>query len=297
MVNGRTLILVNPQSVSLRRSRAWAEIREAADAEHVVLVETRHAGHAGEYCRQHACEFDKVIAVGGDGTLMDVVNGCIDADVTVAPLPAGSGCDFVKAADGYPMSLAALLAAQGRRRIDVGRITFSDGGTHYFLTEAGVGLDAASLGYIPNWLRPISAKRAYDVGALRGILWFRPFRARVTIDDDEIEFPRMQLLAVCNATYFGDGMPIAPDAKIDDGVLHVYALGGASRWEIIRSFRRIRDGTHVDHPKSIYRACRTVRIEADRPLEMCVDGDLIRRTPRQWDILPGRLEIIAPDGP
>lgn len=294
-MGGRTLILVNPQSVSLRRSGTLPEIHNAADGERVVLVETHHAGHAGDYCRRHAKEFDKVIAVGGDGTLMDVVNGCIDADVAVAPLPAGSGCDFVKAAEGYPMSLAALLAAEGRRHIDVGQITFDDGGTHYYLTEAGVGLDAASLGYIPDWLRPISAKRAYDVGALRGILWYRPFPARVTIDDDEVEFPRLQLLAVCSATYFGDGMPIAPDAKIDDGLFHVYALGDASRWEIIRNFRSIRNGTHVDHPKSIYRACRRVRIEADRPLEMCVDGDLIPRTPRQWDILPGRLQIVAPD--
>jgi diacylglycerol kinase (ATP) len=296
VMNGRTLILVNPCGVRVRRSDAWAQARTAADGRQVVVLETEYAGHAEEYCRTHAGEFHKIIAVGGDGFLSEVVNGALGADVAVAPLPGGSGNDFAKALPGYPASLDQLLASQRCIRVDVGRITFDDGESRCFLSEAGTGLDAACVRYIPNWLRKISASRAYDIGALRGVIQYRPFAARVEMDGEVVKYRRLQLLAVCNTAYFGDGMPIAPDARFDDGVFHVFALGEASRLEILKNFTSLRKGTHIHHPKSIYRACRNVRIEADRRLDMCVDGDLVERTPQTWEIQPGALRVIAPDG-
>lgn len=294
-VHGRVLVLVNPKAVRLRRSGVWEAVRAAADGEQVVLVETRHAGHAKEYARAHADAFDKVIAVGGDGLLMDVVNGVMGADVAVAPLPAGSGSDFAKVLPGYPVSLEGLLASRRTVRTDVGKITFVEGEAQYFLSEAGTGLDAACVRYIPDWVRPISSARAYDLGALQAVLRYKPCRARVTLDDEAIAFDRLQLLAVCNTRFFGDGMPIAPDARFDDGVFHVFAFGGMSRLGILRSFTLLRKGEHIYHPETVYRSCRTVRIEADRELAMCVDGDLIERTPRAWEILPGALRVVVPE--
>ena len=290
----RALILVNPEGVGLRKNRLHAAIAAAVEKHCAVLVETRYAGHAGDYCRAHAGEFDKVISVGGDGLLMDVVNGLIGADVAFGVLPGGSACDFVKAAPGYPAPLERLLGSQETMPVDVGKVTFTDGSARYFLEEAGVGLDAASIAYIPDWLRRVHVKRAYDVGALRAILRYRPVDARVWLDGDLVELPRLQLLAVCNAPYFGDGMPIAPDAKIDDGQLHVFAIADASRFEILRNFRMVRSGTHINHPQAIYRSCRRVRIEAAREMPMCIDGDLVCHTPSEWEVLPERLRLIVP---
>ncbi len=291
---GRTLILLNPHGISLRRSGALDSIYSHADGRDVVLVETRYAGHAGEYCRHHAARFDKVVAVGGDGLLMDVVNGSLDSGAAVAPLPAGTASDFVKAAPGYPATLEAILASRDSTQVDLGRVTFSDGGVQCFLTEAGVGLDAACLRYVPRWLRPISAKRAYDVGALRAVLWARPFAARAVLDGDPLPFARFLWIAVSNTPYSGDGMPIAPDARIDDGLLRVFALGEATRREILGNFLLLRRGKHIHHPKSAYRACRRIELETDADLDMCFDGDLVLRTPRKWEILPGRLRLVAP---
>jgi len=271
-------------------------IRSVVDDQAVEVVETQYAGHAGDYCREHAANFDKVIAVGGDGMLMDVVNGALAANVPVAPYPAGTACDFVKAAPGYPAPLQQLLDSQTTMPVDLGRVTFDDGSSQYFITEAGVGLDAACVHYIPGWLRRVSSKRAYDVGALRAMLWYRPFQARVTLDNEPYEFERLQLLAVCSAPFFGDGMPVAPDAKIDDGQFHVYAVGNVSKMEIISNLTALRKGKHIEHPKSLYRTCRRVEIQPDRPLEMCFDGDLLTRTPRTWEIQPGRLRLVVPMG-
>lgn len=294
-MQGRTLIVLNPQGVSLRRSRAMEAIEALRNEPLVEVVETEYAGHAGDYCRERAGEFDKVIAVGGDGMLMDVINGVVDTDAAVAPYPAGTACDFVKAAAGYPASLQQLLASPTTTQIDLGKVTFTDDTSQYFVTEAGVGLDAACVHYIPAWLRKVSSKRAYDVSAVRAVMWYRPFQARVKLDDELHEFENLYLLAVCSAPFFGDGMPIAPTAKIDDGQFHVYAAANINRIELIRNLTSLRKGTHVDHPKSLYRACQLVEIEADRSLEMCFDGDLVTRTPRTWEIQPGRLKLIVPE--
>ena len=155
-------------------------------------------------------------------------------------------------------------------------------------------MDAAALRLMPDWLRSFSAARAYDVAALRAICRYRPFRARVELDGEAVTFERLQLLAVCNTRYFGGGMPIAPDARPDDGLLHVFAIGNASRLDILRNLIALRKGTHIYHPKSVYRACREVRLETEAEPATCVDGDLIERTPRTWEILPGQLPVVAP---
>ena len=157
-------------------------------------------------------------------------------------------------------------------------------------------MDAACVRYIPDWLRPISASKAYDLGALRAIVKYKPMRVHVTLDEEALEFERLQLLAVCNTQFFGDGMPIAPDARFDDGVFHVFAVAEASRFEMLWSFTRVRKATHIYHPKAVYRSCRTVQIRADCELAMCVDGDLVERTPAKWEIVPKGLKVIAPGG-
>lgn len=293
-VPAETLILVNPHGVSLRRSAALREVEAAAGVPGVTVVHTEYAGHARQYCRQHAGQYRKVISVGGDGMLMDVVNGVLGTDVAVAALPAGTACDFVKAMPGYPARLENLLASNEDVRIDLGRVDFADGTSQHFVTEAGVGMDAATVSLIPAWLRRIRASWAYNVGAIRAILAYQPYRARVLLDGEALCYERLQLLAVCNAKYFGDGMPIAPDAQLDDGRFHVFSVGDASRLDVLKNFASLRKGTHIHHPRATYRACRRVEIEADVPLAMCFDGDLVERTPRCWEIEPGRLRVVVP---
>ena len=291
---GRTLVIVNPHGVSLHRSRVRDQIQAAVDDQQVVLLETQYGGHAGDYCRQHAADFDKLIVVGGDGLLMDVVNGALDADIAIGPLPGGSACDFVKAAPGYPLELGQLLAATESVPIDLGKVTFTDGSQLRFITEASFGIAAATVVFVPRWLRKLSPKRAYDVGALRALLRYRPYDVRLNVDGDVYGLERLHLLAVCSTAYFGDGMPVAPDAKMDDGQFHIYAVSGVSRREIVRNFASLRKGTHIHHPKSLYRSCRRVEFETEIPAEICFDGDLVPRVAVSCEIEPGRIRLIAP---
>lgn len=292
--HGRSLVILNPHGVSLSRSDVRSDLQRIQAHPSVELVETEYAGHAGDVCRNRARDFDKVIAVGGDGLLMDVVNGVIDSDVAIAPFPAGTGSDFVKAAPNYPASLDRLLASKESVHVDLGEVTFNDDSTQRFLTEAGVGLDAACLRYVPAWLRPISSKRAYDVGALRAVFFARPFDATLFLDGQPAELHRFQWIAVSNTRYSGDGMPLSPHAEIDDGRLHVFALGDVSRVRILGNFFSIRRGEHIHHPDGLYRPAHEIQLETEAKLDMCFDGDLIQRTPCRWRILPNQLRLVVP---
>jgi YegS/Rv2252/BmrU family lipid kinase len=290
----QTLIITNPKAATLHSSGAKKAVRAAARIPGVLILETQYAGHAGDFCRAHGDDFGKVIAVGGDGLLMDVANALIGKNIPLAPLPAGSGSDFAKALPGHPCRLADLLTSDRVIHADVGKAHFTDGSSQIFLTEAGTGIDAACLRLMPHWLRSLSAKRAYDIGAIRAILTYQPFEAAVKIDDRPLELSRVWIAAVCNTRFCGDGIPIAPNAEVDDGQLHVCLVSDISRTTLLRKFPRVRKGTHTTIEGVTYRDCASVEIDAPTVNEMCIDGDHVPKSPTRWEILPAALPITIP---
>lgn len=294
MADPSALIVVNPGAVRVRRSGLVAQIETAAHRAGIEVLATERSGHAREYCAARASEFDRIIVAGGDGLLNEVVDGSFGQSTAIAPLPGGSGNDYVKVLPGYPASLTELLDANGRMSADVGQITFTDGTQRRFLSEAGAGMDAACVRLMPQWLSRLSPATTYNVGAIRAILTYKPYAATVTIDGEAKRYDRVFMLAVANTTYFGDGMKLAPDARFDDGRFHVILVKDASRFELLRKFKMIREGTHITHPDIIYTACRRVDLEADRPLDMCIDGDYADKSPATFENLPGAVELVRP---
>jgi YegS/Rv2252/BmrU family lipid kinase len=309
MSQARVLIVANPEAAGVHRGNVFNDVEEARRTGRVDVLLTERADHAREFCADRHEAFDKIIVAGGDGLLNEVMDGCLagrrsrSGDVdgaavldrpVIAPLPAGSGNDYVKALPEYPATLEELLESDESVTADVGRITFTDGTTRHFLSEAGAGMDAACVRLMPKWLNRRSPAASYNVGGIRAILTYRPYSALVTVDDVQRRFNRIFMLAVANTTYFGDGMKLAPDARFDDGRFHVVIVQDASRLNMLTRFKTIRDGTHVEHPKVIYEPCRLVTVEPDRPLEMCVDGDHVDRTPARFENLPKTIRIIRP---
>jgi len=289
-----TLIVVNPGAPRIRRSGLLDEIRLAARPGRVEVLWTERAGHARAFCAGRADRFDKIIVAGGDGLLNEVVDGAFGGPAAIAPLPVGSGNDYVKALPGYPVPLEALLEADGRMPADAGTVTFTDGTVRRFLSEAGAGMDGACVRLMPQWLRRISPAASYNVGGIRAIISYKPYAATVTLDGEARRYDRIHMLAVANTTYIGDGMRLAPDARFDDGRFHVVIAKDVWKLELVLRFNMIRKGTHITHRAVVYAPCRQVIVEADRPLEMCIDGDHVPKTPARFEILPGAVQIVQP---
>ncbi len=294
MANPSVLIVANPRSHGVRRSGLLERFDRLRASGRAALLLTAAGDHARRYCRESGADFERILVAGGDGLLNEVADGSFGHGVALAPIPAGSGNDYVKALPGYPASLEALLEADQSMPADMGRVTFADATARHFLSEAGSGMDAACVRLMPQWLNRLNPAMSYNVGSIRAILSYRPYGTTVTLDEQTHRFERVHMLAVANTTYFGDGMPLAPDARFDDGRFHVVVVKDASRLELLLKFKMIRLGTHVTHPDILYRPCRVVTVQADRELEMCIDGDYVPKTPARFENLPGAARILRP---
>lgn len=289
-----TLIVVNPLARRIRRSRLLADVQAAAREDSVEMLATERADQAREFCAARTGAFAKIIVAGGDGLLNEVVDGSFGHPTPIAPLPGGSGNDYIKALPGYPVSLADLMNATDIMPADVGQVTFTDGTVRRFLSEAGAGMDGACVRLMPQWMNRIHPASSYSIGALRAVLSYRPYPGTVGLDGESRRYDRIYMLAVANTTYVGDGIRLAPDAHFDDGRFHVVVVKDVSKLKLLRRFRTLRKGTHITDPDIVYAPCQRVTLEVDRPLEMCIDGDYVPKTPVRFEVLPGAAQIVRP---
>jgi diacylglycerol kinase (ATP) len=306
-----TLIVVNPASAAGRTGREWPAIRRSLE-EAGVDFDHRLSGEAGEATRLTRdglrAGFTRIVAVGGDGTLNEVLNGffeegggpAVRADAVLGMIPSGSGGDFRKTA-GIPLdhnSAAALLARGDVRAVDVARIEFSEepaGGIHHFINIADCGLGGEVVARANASSKRLGGTVTFYWASVRAIAAFGRRRCRVEVDGVPYE-GLMQNVVVANGRCFGGGMLVAPQARLDDGLLDIVILGDMPRWRSIADSRTIYKGTHIGKPGVIVLRGREVRVTPlDKvPFRFDVDGELIGRAPATLTVLPSAILLCAP---
>jgi YegS/Rv2252/BmrU family lipid kinase len=307
-----TLVVVNPVSAGGQTMRRWPRIRsalrEAGVEVHAHLTLCR--GDATTVTREQVAHqgVRRVVAVGGDGTLNEVVNGCFDdrgaplaADLTVGLIPSGTGSDLRRTL-GLPTDPAAaarLLATGSTRTIDLGRIDFGDGTHRLFVNVADCGLG----GEVVTRANRSREKRSGLLGtafflgvSISELLTFHNREVDLTIDQTTCR-RRIQQLVVANGRCFGGGMRIAPGADPADGLLDVIVVGDISRLGALRAVPRLFRGTHLGlQVVEAHRACSIGITPAgtDPPPRFDVDGEQVGSAPARVTVLPRALRFAAP---
>ena len=238
---------------------------------------------------------DVVVAIGGDGTLNEALNGLMMVAEAQRPAFAfvpGGTANILARALGLPTDVAGVgrvLQTGVRRRIDVGRVN-----DRYFATIAGVGFDAEVVAAALPLRRWTSGKPAHVAAALATLITYRPTTARIRLDGDEYAGP-LTFLAAANTDWYGGGLHIAPGARADDGrFLMVYGVA-LSRLETLNVMIRTLSGRHLQHPKVTHRPAAVATVESDRPLALHADGEWLGRWPSfTFQIIPGALHVIVP---
>ena len=301
---GRTLVIVNPRAGA--GSAATVTRLVGALAERDIrpdVVETAAARDATRIAREAAeSGIRLIVAVGGDGTVHEVVNGLIDAesgtvrgdDPVLGVVSAGSGCDLVRTfgLDRAPETIARHLAGPGVTRIDVGRIRLTGQDGHptvrVFANVAEVGFGgavAASARRLPARLGP----RRYTLGIVAA--WGRFRRVAMTVrHDGGIHEGALCNVVVANGQFFGGGLKVAPRSLPDDGRFDVQAWGG-SPTDVVRAARQLRDGSHLQRADVRAWPSATVSVEAGRRVAVEADGELIGWAPAHFDVLPRALAL------
>jgi diacylglycerol kinase (ATP) len=299
----RALVVVNPAAGGGRTERGWPRLRDALARAGLDFdwVATRAAGDGVELARAGVRNGHRlVVAVGGDGTVNEIVNGVTGPDgvphATAGAVLTGRGRDAGRNFGVPTAMLPAVAALVGGvdATVDLGLATWADGHRRYFLGAAGAGFDAAV------------AMRAASVGA-RGTLPYllavlatvrtsRPRPAMLTADGAVIWRAPLTAAIVANARHFGGGMRIAPHADPTDGALDLVVLGALGRLEMVRWLPTIYWGGHLSNPRVTTRRAARIVVDAPAPLPTQLDGEVDGTTPLTFTVAPRALRLRLPRG-
>jgi diacylglycerol kinase (ATP) len=304
----RYYVIVNPVSGRGDGERAIPTIHEklreyGLDYE---LARTEHPWHAAELALDATRDgYDVVVAVGGDGTANEVLNGIMLAKLEGASTPAmgfvgvGRGNDFafgVGVPNGLEVGLE-ILAQNDRKRIDVGRVRggmYPDG--RYFGNGIGIGFDAV-VGFEAQKITRLHGFPNYIVAALKTMfLYFRAPEVRIVLDEEELTLPAI-MVSVMNGRRMGGGFMMAPTAKADDGLLNLCIAEQVSRLKILQLIVKFMGGTQESDAAIHTRQAKRVVITAlDGTLPAHADGETlcIEGQELSVELLPAQLEVVSP---
>ena len=271
----------------------------------VQLVSTLWKKHAVELARQATKDgCDYLIAVGGDGTLHEVVNGVFQSNIPVNAFPAigvlsyGSANDFARTA-GLKKSLEGLtelIRSRTTQRIDLGKIVLEQTGeTRYFINIAGVGLSpevARKVAESPGVLGP---GFNYFRHILSGFLGYEKKQVACTANTWQWTGGLLQM-AVANGRYFGHALCIAPDARLADGRFHIAIFGDLSLWDYALNLGNLKKGRKIGHPQVSYREATELLLKSDDPCGIEADGEFAGLLPATLSVVPRAIRFLMPSG-
>jgi YegS/Rv2252/BmrU family lipid kinase len=312
-VDPRTIVIVNPKSQGGRLGRQWTSLSEtltrAFPYEH---VETKGPGDATNLAREALRSgAERVVAIGGDGTINEVVNGFFDETgaaikpgASFAMVPFGTGGDFRRtmAIPLETVDAAAVIKANKTRKIDVGKLTYTtrDGATklRMFINIASFGVSGV-VDRLVNESGKKLGRLSFMLATARATWAYKNQRVQLIFDNDastRVE-ATINTVAVANGKFFGGKMKVAPHAEVDDGLFDVISMGDLTFGDLVKSGRRLYEGTHLSMDKVSSRRARVVEAQPIEPkaiVELDVDGEAPGLLPAKFEIVPGGITMVVP---
>ncbi|MFF9275980.1 diacylglycerol/lipid kinase family protein [Streptomyces griseosporeus] len=254
---------------------------------------SRSLDHARQLAREAGEQGRVVLAVGGDG-MAGAIGGALSG--TGAPLglvPAGRGNDFARALElpTEPEALAGVLLHAEPRAVDTIEVTSAVHDRTAVLGSVYAGVDALANLHANN-ARLLRGAASYYLGGLRAVTTWRPARYRLTLDGEE-HLHHGYTVVAANSGYYGSGRLVAPDARVDDGLLDIVLIAHAPRRLFFSLMNELGTGAHVHRPQVRVLRAKEIRIEADRPLPYGADGEVDATLPVTARVLPGALRVLC----
>jgi YegS/Rv2252/BmrU family lipid kinase len=296
---GPLVLIVNPNAGRGAAARALPRIERVLTQANLAyrIVRTTHRGHATEAARQALSDGERyLVAVGGDGTVHEVVNGMVTdggpvaADAVLGVVPAGSGCDFVRSFGLPPdaAQAAARLAGDEVRTIDVGTVTCADGATRCFVNIAEAGLGGAVVARAANLGKLLGGAR-YAAGFWLTLPRFRPAAVRLDANGQYYAWRAFNVV-VANCRFYGGGMQISPNSDPGDCLLDILVMTGPKS-DSFTTLPKVYKGAHLPHRDIAELRAAQVSIEAEPGFQVEADGELLGVTPASFGIIPGAIRL------
>jgi len=297
----RILFIVNRAKKKSKKLQTVLDFFSNQDYFSIVeVVLTNYSGHATIIAREHNSKFEYIIAVGGDGTLNEVINGIdLSSKVIVGLLPYGTGNDFSR---GQRLQFDAhflfnLIKNENYKNIDIGLVKNIDMETtinRRFINIADIGLGGfVTQKILKHKTKLLSGKMKYALAILQGMIQYA--KPEIRVEGDFMFSGKILTLAVCNGQYFGYGLCIAPKANIQDNVLNITCIGNVYLLDYFKNLGKIKRGEVIKHPQIQYNIIKSINVHhINEPCPIEIDGEFIGYTPVRIQLLPQKLKFLLP---
>jgi diacylglycerol kinase (ATP) len=295
------IAIVNPLAGGGRSAQlAGAELSRLKDGGlRIDVIASTGPRHASELANEAYLQgYRKFLAVGGDGTAHEIINGIFLREervdrVELGFLPLGTGNSFLRdfTKNSSESALEALRAGR-KRRVDLLRLRHANG-TIYSFNLLSVGF-TADVGAITNRMFKPFGHLGYLLGVFVKVVQLkrRPFKMRCD-DDAKWDERRCLFLTFNNSKYTGGTMLIAPKADPSDGLIEYVRWGPVGRVGLMRMLPRLYDGTHIEHPLASRRGVKRVEFALDEPVDVMIDGEIVTLDCKMLEILPGAMDVYV----
>ncbi|MDN4526559.1 diacylglycerol/lipid kinase family protein [Fictibacillus fluitans] len=301
--------IINAKSNKARK--AWDAVKEILAAEGVPYRAffTNGKGDAKKLAETvqsiHGNQAQAIIAVGGDGTIHEVVNGLNNKDIPVGFLPCGSGNDITRGLgirnkehmDSFIKH--RLSSEKSERKMDVGYLKSAGIGKFEkrFVSVAGIGFDGevtrlTNISWYKDWLQRVGLGGfSYTISTLRLLFSYQPGDVTLKLDGRTYEFNSVWLIAAGNLPFYGGGMKICPSANPYDGKLEICIVHNLSPYQLLILFFTVFFGRHIKKKGVTMLTGTELSIVSKTPLTVQADGEVIGSTPLECRVLPSMLTI------
>jgi diacylglycerol kinase (ATP) len=300
-VNEKFIAIVNPAAGGGRSAKlAGAELARLRENGLLIdVIASMGPGHASELANEaYEQGYRRFLAVGGDGTAHEILNGIFSREHPLRPielgfLPLGTGNSFLRdfTKNGAASSLEALQTGR-KRRVDLLRLRHATG-TIYSFNLLSMGF-TADVGAMTNRVFKSFGHLGYLLGVIVKVVQLNRRGFKMRCDDDmEWDERKCLFLSFNNSKYTGGTMLIAPNADPSDGLIEYVRWGPIGRLGLLRMLPRLYDGTHLDHPLASRRAIKRVEFSLDASVDVMVDGEIVTVNCRTLEILPGAMDVYV----
>ncbi len=266
---------------------------------------TEYHDHAIELAKKEVNNgTDFIISCGGDGLLSEVANGVMSADkdkreqVIVGLFPLGTGNDFARTANisKSPEDIASLIKNNIYTKIDIGQVEYHEKNgnkkTRFFTNVTDVGVGAKTVELVNNGKKILGARLTFVMSVLRSFLGYE--QQQINIKGNDFEWSgKIVNVSLANGQFFGSGLGIAPNAKLNDGKLSLVIIGNMRIIHFLKYLPNLRKLKKVEHPEVHYQTVDWCEISSDKAYPIDLDGDNPGYTPLRVDVIPSAIKFLS----
>ncbi len=302
----KTFVIINPKSSDGNTGKninlLTHKLKKIGEFDYTL---TKGKNHATELTiNAIKSEYNRIIAIGGDGTFNEVVNGffydekIINNDVTLGLISGGTGADFIRTLE-IPSNIDKAInkiVENNVKKIDLGKlISTNDSGekvTRFFLNASNIGLGGEVVKKVNNSSKLLGGFASFLIGTVSTAMEFNNKKIKLIYDDENFIEGVYSNIIVANGKYCGGGMKFLPDADLSDNLFDILTIGDINKIEFFENILKVYRGTHLKFHKIGAKKSKSLSIESEEKIRIETDGEECGFTPAYYQVIPNILNII-----